>query len=437
MNGTGRKMTIECILESGTFFSRETNYIEDFNSLSERLKIAQFNLRKIPINTLLNMFNSFSRALVKDNSVKEIEGIAFLSNWLRKSNLEKLINQNLGNLDVLNQFIGSGNKRVKAQPKGLVCHWIAGNIPTLSIFSLIQSMLVRNSNILRIPEQSIEATILLLKVFAKIEEVGIKGSDLLKAIAIVYYPSSDQIANASLSIVADIRVVWGGLTAVQAIQELNHREHCEDIIFGPKYSFSVLDNEILDSPDLEKFIRRFATDIVAFEQSACSSPHIFFIESNQTDEKFTKVINLFSQELSRLMKILPKEYINQVIATKIINKRAEYGLSIDKNIISSKSNDWTILIDNNIRLEEPIQSRTIWIKPVPSVMDIPSLITKNIQTIGCAFSNKDKFINFVDIATYKGVARCVAPGQMNIFDSPWDGIYFLQRLVNFVTVNLS
>lgn len=434
MNGIGNKMAIECVLESGSFFPRQKNYIKDFTSLSEKLKTAQFNLRKIPINTLLNLFNSFSRAILKDESVKEIEGIAFLSNWLRKSNLEKLINQNLGNLDVLNQFIGSGNKRVKAQPKGLVCHWVAGNIPTLSIFSLVQSMLVRNSNILRIPEQSIEATISLLKVFSQIEEGEFKGSDLLKANSIVYYPSSDHVANASLSMVADIRVVWGGLTAVQAIQGLAHREHCEDIIFGPKYSFSVLDHEILESPDLEKYIRRFATDVVAFEQSACSSPHVFFIETDNKDERLTDVINLFSQEFTRLMKVLPKEYINQVSATKIINKRAEYGLSLDKNVICSKSNDWTILIDNNIKLEEPIQSRTIWIKPIPSVMDIPPLITKNIQTIGCAFSNKDKFINFVDLATFKGVARCVAPGQMNIFDSPWDGIFFLQRLVNFVTV---
>ncbi len=135
------------------------------------------------------------------------------------------------------------------------------------------------------------------------------------------------------------------------------------------------------------------------------------------------------------MKIIRKEFINQVTATKIINKRAEYGLSLDKNVICSKSNDWTLLIDNNIRLEEPIQSRTIWIKPVPSVNEILPLITKKIQTIGCAFGDKEKFVQFTDLATYMGVSRCVAPGQMNIFDSPWDGIFFLQRLVNYVTVS--
>ena len=436
MNGIGEFMKIECVLTAGTFFPRKSNYIDNLDSISSQLKESQLNLKKIPVSAILDLINAFSRTILKDESVKGIEGIAFLSNWLRKSNLEKLIIQNLGSVDVLNQFIGSGNKRTKAQPKGIVCHWIAGNIPTLSIFSLIQSLLVRNSNILRIPEQSLEATVSLLKVFSNIENSGLKGSDLISSITIIYFPSSDSQSNKELSMVADVRVVWGGLTAVQAIQGLNHREHCEDVIFGPKYSFSVLDNEILNSPDLEKFVRRFTTDVIAFEQSACSSPHVFFIETESKGEEFKHIIELFKAELTRLMTTIRKEFINQVTATKIINKRAEYGLSLNKDVFCSKSNDWTILIDYDIQLEEPIQSRTIWVKPVNSVMEVIPLITKNIQTIGCAFGNKQKLIEFADLATFKGVARCVAPGQMNIFDSPWDGIFFLQRLVNYATVSI-
>ena len=429
-------LSIECILRAGIFYPRNTHFISDFDELSYQLKNAQLNIRKKPIKTILTLLNSFSRAIISDDSVKKIEGIAFLSNWLRMSNLEKLLILNLGKIDCLNQFQGSGNKRSKAQPKGIISHWIAGNIPTLSIFSLVQSMLVRNANILRIPEQSIDATISLLKIFSNLKEKGIYGSDLLQTISIVYYPSSDNVSNSKLSMISDVRVVWGGLAAVQSIQNLPKKEHCEDIIFGPKYSFSVLDSEMLDSDELEKYIRRFATDVVAFEQSACSSPHVFFVEAKQESEKFSKVLNYFENELSRLMLSMPKISINQVTATKIINKRAEYGLSTNKNVICSKENDWTILIDGNVKLEDPIQSRTIWIKPVSSIMETIDLITKNIQTIGCGILNKEKLIEFVDLATFKGVARCVAPGQMNIFDSPWDGIFFLQRVVHFATVSI-
>lgn len=91
-------------------------------------------------------------------------------------------------------------------------------------------------------------------------------------------------------------------------------------------------------------------------------------------------------------------------------------------------------MDDNIRLEEPVQSRTIFLKEVDSVMDCVDLITPRIQTIGTAIYNRNKLLEFTDAVTYKGVARCVLPGQMNFYDSPWDGIYFLNRLVRWVTL---
>jgi hypothetical protein len=424
-------MVLTCIFLNGEKKSDDSKNL----SISEIGKIVEngmIDLQKVSITKLLGFLNYYSRMLIQSEKTKNIDGIAFLSNWLRKSNLEKLIQNNLGNKEILNQYVGTGNKRVKARPKGIVCHWIAGNVPTLAIFSLFQSLLVRNANVVRLPQKSVEVIAELLNLFSEITFEGIYGKDLLKSIAILTFPSTDEKINNDMSILADVRIVWGGSVAVKSIQGLDHREHCEDVIFGPKYSFSVIDNEVINSENLEKYIRRFSNDVVAFEQSACSSPHVFFVESAD-QEKFDKIIELFKRELERLKTILPKETISQVTSTQIINKRSEYALSEDKKVYCSKENDWTILVDKNLMLEEPIQSRTIWIKPVNNLLDVINIITRKIQTIGCAIANEEKFYEFVDLASFKGVARCVAPGQMNIYDSPWDGVYLLQRLVNWVT----
>lgn len=429
-------MALECIFLNGQVVEVDSKNNFTFSDIKKNVEEGMTLLRPLKVNQILKFLNYYSRQLIQSPEAKEVEGIAFLSNWLRKSNLEKLIQNNLGNKEILNQFIGSGNKRVKAQPKGLVCHWIAGNIPTLALFSFFQSLLVRNGNIIRLPSQSIVAITTLLKLFSELTFEGISGEDLLKSLAIVSFPSSDRTLNNEMSLIADVRIVWGGAVAVKSIQGLDHREHCEDIVFGPKYSFSVMDESILASEDFEKYIRRFTNDIVAFEQSACSSPHVFFVET-QNIELVTKLVAGFKKELDRMKSILPKQTISQLTSTQIINKRAEYALAPDKKVICSKTNDWTILYDTAVQLEEPIQSRTIWIKPVKDLNLVLDLITKKIQTIGCAIGNEEKFYRFVDSATYKGVARCVAPGQMNIYDSPWDGVYLLQRLVNWATaVNL-
>ena len=67
-------------------------------------------------------------------------------------------------------------------------------------------------------------------------------------------------------------------------------------------------------------------------------------------------------------------------------------------------------------------------------MKILPLITKKVQSIGCAIEDKNKLIKFADEATLKGVSRCVELGQMHLFDSPWDGIFFLSNAVNWVTL---
>ena len=426
-------MALRCILLNGEIISDKLQENITFSEIKKSVEEGITVLRPISITKLLNFFNFYSRSLIHSQEAKSVDGIAFLSNWLRKSNLEKLLQNNLGNKEFLNQFIGTGNKRVKAQPKGIVCHWIAGNIPTLALFSLFQSLLVRNGNIIRIPNQSVYPISTLLKLFSELTFEDLKGSEILKSVAIVSFPSNNKDLNNQMSLIADARIVWGGSVAVKAIQGLEHREHCEDVIFGPKYSFSVLDKKVLINEEINKFIRRFVNDVVAFEQSACSSPHIFFIETTEKN-LITKVIDLFKTELERMKTVLPKQTISQLTSTQIINKRAEYALSQEKSVYCSKSNDWTILFDSKIQLEEPIQSRTIWIKPVQNLLDITELITRKVQTIGCAILDEEKFYKFVDSATLKGVARCVAPGQMNIYDSPWDGIYLLQRLVNWVTV---
>ncbi|MFX1294016.1 MAG: acyl-CoA reductase [Promethearchaeota archaeon] len=424
-------MSVQVFLYDNTFYEVGQKKIVKLKIIKEKIEKNREILKKIPIDDILDVFQAYSRELIHNSTVNRIEGVAFLANWLRKINLKKVLNNNLGSIEYLNYFVGDGRKKIKAQPRGLVCHWIAGNIPTLGLFSLVQSILVRNSNILRIPEVSQAPFLSLLRVLANIQTPKLNGYDLLKTVAIIYFPSSDVSINNEFSSIADVRVVWGGEDAVDAITRAKKLSHCEDVVFGPKYSFAVIDKEAQESPDLPKIIRNLVIDIVLFEQSACSSPQVLFFE--QENLSLYQIAEIMAKEFQNASKRFPK-IVDQYTATKIIKKRAEYALSLDKHLIFSKANDWTILIDNQLQLEEPVQSRTIFMKPINSVLDVIPLITKKIQTIGVAIYNQTKLLEFTDAATYKGVARCVIPGQMNVYDSPWDGIYLLNRLVRWTTL---
>jgi len=421
-------MTIQLIMNAGEFHEPSVQ-IDSLDDVAAQVREGMGSLFKMPIANILDVLQNLSRALVRDPEVKKIEGIAFLSNWLRKDNLLRMIEINLGQTDFLDSFVENHHKLIRAFPRGVVCHWIAGNVPTLGLFSLFQSMLTKNGNIVRVPESSLPSVIPILKLLSTLKGDPATGQDLLRSVALVHFPSSDLRSNENMSKCADARVVWGGKEAVDAITNLPRATHCEDVVFGPKYSFAVIDREALESEKMGRLLRNLATDSVLFEQTACSSPHVVFAETDWNGA--LRLADRLAEEFRRLSSIIPKRDFEMGSAIKIINRRAEYALSPDKAMLAPKENDWSILVDNETRLEEPIQSRTVFMKPVKSVMETIPLVTKNVQTIGNGILNRQKAQEFAEGVMYRGAARVVPLGQMHIHDSPWDGILFLSRLVRW------
>ncbi len=94
-------------------------------------------LNKFPVQVIILIINEYSKKIAKNREILRMEGVPFLCFYLKKVNMEKQLELNLGNIEFLNDFVKvEDEKYIKAQPKGVVCHWMAGNVPTLSyIFS--------------------------------------------------------------------------------------------------------------------------------------------------------------------------------------------------------------------------------------------------------------------------------------------------------------
>ena len=62
------------------------------------------------------------------------------------------------------------------------------------------------------------------------------------------------------------------------------------------------------------------------------------------------------------------------------------------------------------------------------------LLSPKVQTVGLALGDLDESLSFAEAATAAGVARCVRPGIMNNYESPWDGKFVVGQLVRWVTL---
>ncbi|MCY6484325.1 acyl-CoA reductase [Clostridium aestuarii] len=429
---------IECYAFNGQFYKNGLK-INSFDEITINLKDNRKILSSMPVEAIVLIMHEYSKKLSSNREILKIQGVPFLSFYLKKNNIKKLLNVSLGKEEYLDKFLEvDDEKYIKAQARGMVCHWVAGNVPTLAIYSAFQAMLCKNSNLLRVPRNSIKDVIKLLNILDDIEidfEGKIYSSEtLLKNICIIYFDSGDKKQNSLMSLQADARVIWGGKDAVDSIACLPKKTTCKDLVFGPKYSFAVFDKTAVESCDFDRYLENLVSDIVAFDQKACSSPQVLFVEKSFVP------IEKVGYRLSKIFQKMSKRYIEngieQYIAAKIINKRGEYGLSLDKTFYSSKGLEYTILIDKDVRLEEPVHGRTIFVKEVDNIFEVVKLITNKIQCVGIASKDKEKVIKFADCVTKSGVDRVTKIGFMNLYDFPWDGSLVLNELVRWCSLNI-
>ena len=69
-----------------------------------------------------------------------------VENFLSKSHLENKLDIALhGDRHSLDNFVDLGDPKLlfHAQPRGISCHWIAGNVAILGVFSSIQSLITK------------------------------------------------------------------------------------------------------------------------------------------------------------------------------------------------------------------------------------------------------------------------------------------------------
>lgn len=338
---------ISCFMLGDKFYE-EPKKLQSLDAIIEELNKNRETIYSYPSEAMIEIINEYSKILCSERKFLSYEGVPFLVLWLKKDNIKKLLHQDLKKQEFLDDFIEiADNKFMKAQPRGIVCHFMAGNVPTLPIYYLVQAIICRNVNLCRIPIRSIDTVIELLKPLKDIV-INFRGEKyygitLLKSISIINFLSNDLKLNTEMSQVADVRVICGGEEAVNTLSVLPKKTTCKDVIFGPKYSFAVFEKSAMESLKITKTFDNFAKDIISFDQRACSSPQVLFIEKSTVG--INEAAQMLSESLEKVLKRYPKLEINQGAAANIINKRGEYLLSLEKDIICSKDLKYTILIN--------------------------------------------------------------------------------------------
>lgn len=403
--------------------------IETIQNIIDDLKIKSQWLHDIPIEDILDFIEEFGNSISSNSNANFASTSKHISEFLSKSNLKQELNLALrGNFTILDQFVkleNGGEKLYHVQPRGLTVHWIAGNVDELGIFSIIQSLITKNVSLIKAPS-NFENLLKIINLLKATNTSKLSGNDIVETLSVIYLDKNDEENQTLISEEADVRIIWGGLDAVSKIISLPKKSFCEDIVFGPKYSYAIIDEESISDSNLPV---KLAFDISMFDQNACSSPHTIFVETSDKE-----ILHSFGKELSLAMekvnKIIPKQPISESKSMEIHEIRSENEFS--GTVISSKDTSWTIIISDDSELAKPHFSRVIFIKPISDAMSLATTTTKKIQTVG-VMMNKKKRLELIDKLTLRGGDRSPSIGEMSTYENPWDGMFILDRLVRWIS----
>lgn len=428
------------------YFQGEVNAQADpekqLSEIIESVKSKLDWIRNQPADALIGLIGKASEIWLNspDFDFLRDKGRLFLAQWCSKEHLEKISNVglrgNIGYLDSFHPFPDSDKHFLKANPRGLVCHWMAGNVQILGMFALVQAIITKNVNILKVAAKDEGVFSRLLSAFEGLEYITdtgyvIRGDELLETIAVVYFSRNATNLGEFLSKNANVRIAWGGKEAVETVSNYPAMIDCETVIFGPKISFAVISKESLESEqEAKKLARRLTVDVSVFDQTGCASPHNLFIEKGGkvTPERFCEIM---AETFPKTERQIPKPAVSTEQISEIHSIRGVYDFKGQS--WGSPEMSWTILYGDQNELNNPVYSRVIFVHPVDDIEDCLSHVEDFVQTIGIS-APVERAMTFADKATAKGVARCPMIGRMLNFEMPWDGVFLIDRLVRWNTL---
>lgn len=417
---------------------------EKLASIINQLNMQNDWLRKQPIEALIGLISLAAKTWLSDPKYQFLKdkGLLFLSQWCDERHLLQVakdgLRGNIGYADSFLPFADSEKHLLKANARGLVCHWMAGNVQILGMFALVQCILTKNVNLIKVAARDGGVFAMLLSAFEGLRYTTangyeISGDDLVKTIAVVYFSRNASKLGENMSKAAKVRIAWGGKEAVETVASYPSTIDCETVIFGPKLSYAVIAKEELSSEqDAKKLARRVSVDVSVFDQAGCASPHNLYIEKGGevSPERFCEIL---ADVFPKTEMQIPKPTVSPEQISAIHSIRGVYDFK--GKVWGSPSMSWSVLLDNEseCHLCKPVYSRALMVHQVDHINQALDCIEDYIQTIGIA-APQEKAIEFATKASEKGVARCPMIGRMLNFEMPWDGVFLIDRLVRWNTL---
>ena len=331
--------------------------------------------------------------------------------------------------------------RLIAQPAGVVLHVASGNVFLAGIESLINGIITRNINILKMSSNDRRFPIIFAESIKEFDTERVISSRL----AILWWPGGKEGVEDVFKKNADRIIFWGGEEALLS-WETGLGVSTELIRHGPKISLGVISTAGLESSNMEELTDNIALDIAIWDQKACNCPQAIFVEESVPREKIQQFTDSLAKSLEKLNRQFPPghrsddEYVEVMRARELAMAKGIIGKD-DVAVIGPKTFEWTIISEGSSSVFEgsPL-NRTILVKRYRSLDSLADSFKGQsfyLQTAGCCLATSE-VTKYTAGLSSMGITRLCPFGvmAMPLPGAPHDGAYDLRDLTRFTVAEI-
>jgi hypothetical protein len=369
-----------------------------------------------------------------------VNGLDAFFGQLTPENFSALLDQELGHPKRLDHLVSDAPEHSRrhaarsamAIGPELLAHVASGNIPNPALMSLVQGLLTRSAQFVKCAR----GFSFLQRLFA--HSIYDADSKLGACLEIAEWRGGNADLESALFEEADCVTATG---ADEALADIRRRlpSRVRFLGYGHRVSFGYIADGTLSGFSAKKIATHAASDVVAWNQLGCLSPHVIYVEhrGGQAAEHFAE---LLATELARREESEPRGEVPAETAAAIASRRAIYEVraahSPETRFWQSRnSTAWTVVYESDPRFQLSCLNRFIYVKGVPDLkaaLESADSVRGKVSTVGLA-APEDRARELAMQLARWGVTRVCPLGEMQTPPLLWrhDGRPALGDLVTW------
>ena len=369
-------------------------------------------------------------------------GLTGFFKTFRAVQLRRFVAEDFANPAVLDGFQPAPKGgAVRAFGPDLLLHVWAGNVPALSLWSLVCGLLVKAPSIGKLAS----AEPLFAGWFARL--LAEVHPPLAECLAVVWWSGAGGDAGlgaegaAALYAQADTVLAYGGNDTLAALRQ-RLPVTARFLPHGHKLGFGLVGAAALDTLKAPAVARLAAWDVMRYDQQGCYSPHVFYVERGAPVPP-RAFADYLAAELANLQQRFARRPLERGEGAAVAKwqQAVEWG-SGDQVLIGPVEAPWSVAYGDSPQALAPTALyRTISVVGVDRLDDVVPVVAAQrafLQTAGIAASPEELY-RLAGLLGAAGVTRISAIGSMSMPEAGWhhDGRFNLIDLVRMTEIEQS